>query len=430
MISQVQIINKVLQTKDFSIITENNLGAEYFFDYTTEYNYLRKYYETYNSVPDTLTFLNAFPDFDITEVKEPDSYLLEQLYKDYQAHFLAGRFNNIKKLLESGKTDEAVDYFRKSVELMGTGTAVKCTDILRDTSRYDRYLEMASHPSEYFIKTGFKELDDIIFGIDRKNENMVIAARSGVGKTWCILKMVVAAAQQGLNVGLYSGEMSVDKVGYRIDTLLGHIKNSALVHGDLFVQKEYKEYIDSLKSADMGSIKVLTPNDISGAATVPALQAFVEKEKLDILFIDQYSLLEDTSHATKQFERVANISKAIKNLQVMKQIPIVSVSQMNRTKSEIEGEQDLTQIALSDRIGQDATMVIMLNRKDDDKLELNIVKSRDGISGKKLTYHVDINTGVFSYVNENPTEQEVEQKEAVYAQYDNGETGSFGVDVF
>ena len=32
--------------------------------------------------------------------------------------------------------------------------------------------------------------------------------------------------------------------------------------------------------------------------------------------------------------KVANISKAIKNLQVMKQIPIVAVSQMNRTKNE------------------------------------------------------------------------------------------------
>ena len=47
----------------------------------------------------------------------------------------------------------------------------------------------------------------------------------------------------------------------------------------------------------------------------------------------------------------ANISKDIKNLQVMSRIPIISVSQMNRTKND-DGEQDTTQIGLSDRIGQ------------------------------------------------------------------------------
>ena len=68
----------------------------------------------------------------------------------------------------------------------------------------------------------------------------------------------------------------------------------------------------------------------------------------------------------------------------MKRIPIVSVAQMNRTKSD-DGEKDTTQIGLSDRIGQDATCVIMLDREreyldeqktqvKDDKLIMDITK--------------------------------------------------------
>jgi replicative DNA helicase len=95
-------------------------------------------------------------------------------------------------------------------------------------------------------------------------------------------------------------------------------------------------------------------------------------------------------------ERVANISKAIKQLQVSRHIPIVSVSQMNRTKNE-DDSQDTTQIGLSDRIGQDATTVIMLSR-DEDKLILNIVKARDGGDGKKLTYQADLNKGLFNFI--------------------------------
>ena len=40
-------------------------------------------------------------------------------------------------------------------------------------------------------------------------------ARPGVGKTWVMLKSSVAALEQGLRVGVYSGEMSERKVGYR-----------------------------------------------------------------------------------------------------------------------------------------------------------------------------------------------------------------------
>ena len=286
--------------------------------------------------------------------------------------------------------------------------------MLTDTSRYDRYLERVANHDKYYIRTGFPELDNIIGGLDRENENMVIAARTGIGKTWTLLIMAAAAVQQGLRVGIYSGEMSVDKVGYRIDTIIGGINNNVITRGiDTSVQMQYKDYLENLKKGmyskdGRGALKILTPNDIAGPATVAALRAFVDKEHLEILFIDQYSLLEDTSHAQTGHERVANISKAVKNLQVMKRIPIVSVAQMNRTKND-DGEKDTTQIGLSDRIGQDATCVIMLDREreylddkktqvKDDKLIMDITKSRDGGTGK-LVYKANFNTGKFIILN-------------------------------
>ena len=317
MTSQFQILNKILQTKDYSFITLNNLSVEYFFNYKAEYEFIKAHYNTYKTVPDRLTFLNTFPDFVIQDVNEPDSYLIEQLYNDYNQSYLASRFNGIKKLLEADDTAGALQYFKDSLEKLHTGSAIKCTDIMSDMSRYDRYLDMIANQSKYFISTGFPELDKIITGIDRRNENMVIAARPGVGKSWVLLVMAANASMQGLTVGIYSGEMSVDKVAYRVDTLLGNIDNRKISRGDLYYKDHYKSYLERLKCSNYGPIKVLTPNDIAGPATVDALQAFVEKEHLDILFIDQYSLLEDQHHAKVAHERVANISKDVKNLQVM-----------------------------------------------------------------------------------------------------------------
>lgn len=406
MIAQFQIINKVLQNKDYSFITLNNLTAEHFYGYKAEYEFIKAHYNTYHTVPDRLTFLQHFPEFVIQDVNEPDNYLIEQLYNDYNQSYLATRLNNLKKLLEADDTNGAMQYFKDSLDKLHTGSALQCTDIMSDISRYDRFLDMTANQTKYFIPTGFPELDKIITGIDRRNENMVIAARTGVGKSWLLLTIAAAVATKGFTVGIYSGEMSVDKVGYRIDTLLGKIDNKKISRGDLYYKDHYKNYLDSLKCSGYGPIKVLTPNDIAGPATVDALQAFIEKENLDILFIDQYSLLEDNSKAKVAHEKVANISKAIKNLQVLKQIPIIAVSQMNRTKNE-DKSQDTTQIALSDRIGQDATVILMVDKQDAEdpnhpgayKVTINIVKSRDGGDGRKLDYLWNFNTGEYRYIS-------------------------------
>jgi replicative DNA helicase len=425
MTSQFQVLNKILQNKDYSFITLNNLTAEYFFNYTAEYEFIKAHYDLYHVVPDRLTFLNSFPDFVIQDVNEPDKYLVEQLYNDYNQSYLAKRFNGMKKLLEADDIDSATKYLMDSINNLHIGSALQCTDILSDTSRYERYLDMTVNQSKYYISTGFPELDKIITGIDRRNENMVIAARTGVGKSWLLLYMAASASKQGLTVGIYSGEMSVDKVAYRIDTLLGQIDNRKISRGDLYYKDHYKNYLDSLRYSNFGPIKVLTPNDIAGPATVDALQAFVEKEHLDILFIDQYSLLEDTSKARVAHEKVANISKAVKNLQVLKQIPIISVSQMNRTKNE-DKTQDTSQIALSDRIGQDATVILMLDKQESEdpnhkgsfKVTLNIVKSRDGGDGRKLDYLWDFNTGICKYISNNAdgitSEEDFEELENSY----------------
>ena len=441
MTSQFQIINKILQTKDYSLISMNNLTEDYFFQYRAEFNFIKNHYEKFRVVPDRLTFLNTFSDFDVTDVTEPDAYLLEQLIKDYNTSYMATGFNKIKKLIESGHIDEAASYFSTMPEGLQQGATMTCTSLFKDTSRYDRYIDRLNNKSNYYLSTGFRELDNMIGGIDLQNENMVIAARTGVGKSWTLIKMAVEAAKQGKNVGMYSGEMAVDKVGYRVDTLLGHIDNQAITRGndyDPSVPMKYKNYLDNLQYNVSGDFKVLTPQDIAGPATVAALRTFIEKHKLDILFVDQFSLLEDTSRAKTTHEKVANISKEIKNLQVLTGIPIISVSQMNRTKEE-DGEQDTTQIGLSDRIGQDATCVIMLSRKltyhdeaktqiKDDQLILNVVKSRDGGNGK-LIYKADFNSGTFIYLDPNLGEQASQELENRYSEeYNDNDSYGYGGD--
>ena len=391
---QLQVLNKILSTKDSSLIVLNNLTDDYFSEYKDEFNFILNHLNTYGNIPDIETFVSNFPKFQLLNVSENDAFLLTELIKDRNSRHLATTFNNIRKLFINDKLDEAFNVYKKSLDDFKDAVTLTSVDILKDTSRYNAYIERTQDFSKYYIKTGFKELDAIIGGWDREEELATIVARTNYGKSWILLKCAAAAAEQGLNVGLYSGEMSERKVGYRIDTLIGHIANGSLVHGNPSIQVEYKKYIDSLSKIP-GSIKVLTPQMINGPAGVNALKLFIQKEHLDILFIDQHSLLEDDRHAKNPVERASNISKDLKNLQVMQKIPIISVSQQNRAST--ENGVDTTMVSQSDRIAQDSTCIIFIERKDD-IMKLVLVKSRDSENGKSLSYQVDLNLGKFTYI--------------------------------
>lgn len=394
---QLQFLNALLESKDSSLLLINNLNEDLFCDYKDEYNFIVNHLNEYGTIPDKVTFLSKFPDFDIIEVNESRDYLIDALFEDRDKRFLAKTFNDIRKLLSEDKTEEAMNLLALRSQTAIKAKHINTVDITKDISRYNDYVDRCSEFTKYYIKSGFNELDKVIGGWDRQEELATIVARPGVGKTWCLLKCAVAALQQNLRVGLYSGEMSERKVGYRFDTLVSHISNYSITKGISDIANEYKAYIDKLPESYEGCFKVLTPAMIDGPAGVNALRAFIEKENLDILFVDQHSLLEDDRKARNPVDRASNISKDLKNLQVLKKIPIIAVSQQNRTST--EGGLSTSQVAQTDRISQDSTLLLFLEQKDD-VLTVNIVKSRDSETNKKIRYAIDLDKGIFEYIPE------------------------------
>lgn len=409
-IIQNQFINKLLSSKDPTLITLNNLTDEFFSDYKDEFNYIKNHLQRYGNIPDEATFLNVFPDFDIVPVNESDKYLLDSLYDDRNKRLLARTFNKVREALNDGDTEKAMRIYNESSEMLLQAKHLEAVNIYKDLSRYDSYVERSTDFTKYYVKTGFPELDEVIGGWDRKEELATIVARTNVGKSWALLKVVATAAEQGLTVGIYSGEMSESKVGYRIDTLLSHISNTKMTHGNTTIQVEYKKFLEGIQGKLKGEIFVLTPSMINGTAGVSALRAFVDKYHLDMLCIDQHSLLEDDRKAKNPVERAANISKDLKNLQVMVKIPIIAVSQQNRESTDEKGV-DTKNISTSDRIGQDSTSVIFLERgsvKENKQniMTLTLVKARDNMNGYKFSYLVDLDKGTFLYMpdEDNPTD--------------------------
>ena len=391
------MLNYILQTGDTSLLMVNSIDDSFFSDYPDEYNFIRNHLSQYGQVPDRLTFANQFEDFDWIEVNENPNYLIDELYRDRNKRTLAKVFNGVRDRINSGDVEGAMALFTSSSQDLVASTHIDSVDIIRDQTRYDAYLERTQDFNKFYVKTGFSELDELIGGWDRLEEYATIVARPGVGKSWVLLRCAMSAAEQGLRAGLYSGEMSETKVGYRFDTLAGHISNSGIIHGNSELMNSYKAFLDSMESRFTGTLKVITPKMIKHAATVTDLEAFIEKEKLDILFIDQHSLMEDQRKAKDPVTRAANISKDLKNLQVLKRIPIITVSQQNRNMVDDDSVIDVSHIAQADRIGQDSTVVVFLEQKNH-VLTMHLAKSRDTGAGVKLKYAIDLDKGIFQFI--------------------------------
>lgn len=393
---QLQVLNAILDRKDSTFISLNNITEEFFSDYKQEFEFINNHIQKYGVCPDKETFLTSFPNFDLIRVDEPNDYLVDELFDDRNKRALARVFNTIRSLINENKTDEAMKVYSSSADLILKAKHMNSIDILADTSRYDKYVDKINNFDDFYVSTGFKELDKVIGGWDRQEELATIIARSNVGKSWILLKTAVAAAEQGLNVGLYSGEMSETLVGYRADTLISHLSNKALIHGNGDIQNDYKRFLESLSTKIKGHIRVLTPEMIGGLAGTTELRGFIEKDDLDMLCVDQHSLLVDDKHAKSPVERASNISRDLKTLQVLKKIPIIAVSQQNRQS--IEDGINLTHISQSDRIGQDSTIVLALERKED-VLIVNLLKSRNSENSAQFKYAVDFDKGIFEYIN-------------------------------
>lgn len=413
----IQILNKVLDTGNIDIILHNGLNSEYFPNYKEEFKFILDHYKQYNKVPDKETFIANFPDFSFAKVQEPDSYLLDKISEEYLFSKSAPVLKKVEELIQVDSR-KAIEYLQQELPFLTSKLRLVAKDIVKDADERIEELEKRKD-GKYFITTGFRELDNALMGWQKGEDLVTVMGRTNEGKSWCLLKFLEAAWADGYRVGIYSGEMSSIQMGFRFDTIYHNFSNTILTKGEQNIDS-YKEYIEDLKTKN--SFFVITPEDMGGSCTVTKLEAFIQKYKLDILGVDQYSLMEDESFKSGQPLRMKydNISKGLFNLSCKYHIPILAAVQANRAaaakdkKNKVEGPK-LEHISEADAIAHNSSRVIAM-RQNEGNLEFEIVKNRIGGRNGKYLYRWLIDTGKFEYV---PTldNNDIQQVEHIKKQF-------------
>ena len=418
---ELQILNYVFSKNSVQLFALNGITPEYFTTYKEQYKFLIQYYNQYNQLPSKETFQAKFDGkWEWLIVTDAEDYLISKLKEAKLYRDIIVDYNKMTDLLRDEKADKAVEMMSKISQKYLQRSSTSCIDLITESqSRYEGYEERVKNPSKSYVTTGLPELDDILGGWDLLNESAMICARTGIGKSWMLIYFALHAAKAGLRVGYYSGEMESDLIGYRLDTFLGNIANGSLTHGNASINEQYKNYLEMLPQTVSGHIYCIMPDDpmFGGTVTVGKLRAFIEKYDLQMLCIDQFSLLDDQRGAKTPREQAVNISKDLRALQRIKKIPILSAVQLNREDTTDNGP-STKNISESDRIGQDATTVLFIESKDDN-LKIIVGKARNAKSGDKLSYAWNKNMGIIRYI---PTDNDARGGRDVISTLDKYET--------
>ena len=217
------------------------------------------------------------------------------------------------------------------------------------------------------LASGFPHLDKITSGW-QKSDLIIIAARPAMGKTAFVLSMAKKiAVDMHVPVAMFSLEMSNVQLVKRLMVNVCEITGDKIKSGNL-MPYEWGQLNNRLRSLYDAPLYIDDTASLSIFELRTKARRLVREHGVQLILIDYLQLMNasGTSYGSRQ-EEVSNISRALKGLAKDLNIPIIALSQLNRSVEKRDGGDDAKRPQLSDlresgAIEQDADIVCFIHR--------------------------------------------------------------------
>lgn len=402
---ELQVISRILTTEsEYELDRLCSYDTSYYSIFTEQIQFILDHKENYGNVPDVFTFQAQYEDIVLIQVSESLEYLEEGLRKNKQRILFLETFN---KLADLGSADvtEAWDYLALQCEKASSLDSSQPMNIVKDADKRSQQIIDFNKSSR--IPTGFKEVDEVMYGgLSTVEELVVMVARTNTGKSWVCTKVMESAQSHGFPTLYYSPEMRSSFIGTRFDTWRGHFKNSELFRGKY--SDEYNSYLKNLVQEETGAFVVEDSDMSEGRTTVKALENLVKKFHIKLLIIDGLSYLQESKRISENHLKYKNICDDLFRLSKTYQCAVVVAVQANRETRDNRDENgepfpNIYNIAESDHPARVATQVFAMRQLFDKHiLEIRLEKSRNAKNDKPtFSYVWDPNTGSMELVGDN-----------------------------
>jgi replicative DNA helicase len=268
--------------------------------------------------------------------------------------------------------------------MIGMAEAVRA---LTDSLARSKHQKLVGH------STGFPRLDELTGGL-QSGQLIIVAARPGAGKTTFALQLARQIAEaSGLLVPFLSYEMSHDELTLKLLSNALEYDQLRLRTGDLpaGMERQLAREAESLADVPM-LLDDNPPETIGGVRT--AMRALARRGQIGAIVIDYLQLMSaDTRFKdSNRTQEVSDISRGLKRLADELKVPVVALSQLNRTLEARPNKRPiLSDLRESGSLEQDANLVCFLYREslydktaDPNFAELSIGKQRNGPVGDTI----------------------------------------------
>ena len=255
--------------------------------------------------------------------------------------------------------------------------------------------QMSENNSEITgLKTGFRELDSTIHGLQR-GDMIVVAARPSMGKTAVSLNLAlnVALYNRPGAVAIFSLEMAAEQLEMRLLGARSHVHLEFLKTGRLSTD-QWNAVNEAASDLAQSEIYIDDTPGIKMAEIFSKCRRLQADRGLNLVLIDYIQLISGSGgRSESRQQEVSEISRNLKALARELKVPVIALSQLSRTVEQRENKRPmLSDLRESGAIEQDADIVMMLYRESyydeaakeeadktgSERLEINIAKHRNG----------------------------------------------------
>ena len=399
---QIKVISSLLTHKEFLVNIHDIISEEYWDNQAHKWiiKEILRYYEKYHTTP-SMDILKV-------ELKKVENEVLkvavkEQLREAYQAsdedlEYVKEEFATFcknqqlkKALLNSVDLLKAGDY--DSIKFM-IESAMKAGQDKNVGHEYNKDIESRYREDHRkVVPTPWETINELLQGGLGNGDFGLIFGNPGGGKSWSLVALGGYAVRLGYNVIHYTLELGEDYVGRRYDAFFTKVPVNRITES----KNKVEEIVPQLPG------ELVIKEFPTGKATISTVESHINKLidlgiKPDLIIIDYVDLLSTRKRTADRKGELDDIYTSTKGLARELNIPIWSVSQVNRAGAKddvIEGDKaagSYDKIMITD-------VAISLSRKKEDKVKntgrFHIMKNRYGMDGLTFYLNADTSTGHF-----------------------------------
>jgi replicative DNA helicase len=247
------------------------------------------------------------------------------------------------------------------------------------------------------ISTGWKAVDDKLFGGMNRGELNIFAGGSGAGKSLFLANLGLNWALQGMNVVYLSLELSEELVSMRMDAML-----TGMPTKEIFKQLDDVEMKIKMIGKKAGQFQV---KYMPSGKTTNDLRSYLKEyeikmgRKVDVLLVDYLDLLMPIGKkisAENLFVKDKYVSEELRNLAMEKQCILVTAAQLNRgAVEEVEFDHSHISGGLSKIQTADNVFGIFTSRamRERGRYQIQLMKTRSSSGvGQKIDLEFNIDS--------------------------------------